>query len=378
MPIYFANEGAIDLDVIRTMGVSVKTGDNPIGYFGTGLKYAIATLLRTKHKVSLTSAGATVQFTTKTKEVRGQPFDFVMMGEEQLGYTTELGKNWEVWQAYRELYANCMDEGGKVSGQFAEMDTIFTVTGEGILDAHAERGKIFLTDEPFCTMSGLDIHNGRSNYVFYRGVRAYELRKPSRYTYNVTVKSEMTEDRTLKSQSTIDWRIGTRLPYVANENFARRILDPDWKGYESTLNFGDASDPSDEFLDALGKLHNNARLPESRRDYYRKFRRIEKNSFEAVAYESTIAEACLMLVRLDCHVSPSELIFVESLGAGIYAAVVGGEILISRQCLDNGRDFLAITIYEEWLHLRFGLDDESRGMQQFLFDKLLGFISPKQ
>ena len=31
---------------IRTLGVSVKVGDSPIGYFGTGLKFALATILR--------------------------------------------------------------------------------------------------------------------------------------------------------------------------------------------------------------------------------------------------------------------------------------------------------------------------------------------
>ena len=42
MKIYFCNAEPIDLNAIAIMGVSVKTGDNPIGYFGTGLKFAIA------------------------------------------------------------------------------------------------------------------------------------------------------------------------------------------------------------------------------------------------------------------------------------------------------------------------------------------------
>lgn len=72
MAIYFSNPGHIELDTIRTMGVSVKEGENPIGYFGTGLKYAIATLLRTDHIISLRANGETIQFRTKPKETRGQ------------------------------------------------------------------------------------------------------------------------------------------------------------------------------------------------------------------------------------------------------------------------------------------------------------------
>lgn len=59
---------------------------------------------------------------------------------------------------------------------------------------------------------------------------------------------------------------------------------------------------------------------------------------------------------------------------GIYAMVESGEVYITRQCLNQGKDFLAITLYEEWLHVRMGLEDETRSMQQFLFDKILELI----
>lgn len=65
MTVYFANAGLIDLDVIRVMGVSVKTGPNPIGYFGTGLKFALSTLLRTGHRVVMTRGGERIEFTAR-------------------------------------------------------------------------------------------------------------------------------------------------------------------------------------------------------------------------------------------------------------------------------------------------------------------------
>ena len=46
--IIFRNKGVIDPKSIVTFGVSSKTGSNSIGFFGTGLKYAIAILLRNK------------------------------------------------------------------------------------------------------------------------------------------------------------------------------------------------------------------------------------------------------------------------------------------------------------------------------------------
>lgn len=38
----FHNPGELDPRLITTFGVSIKESTNPIGYFGTGLKYALA------------------------------------------------------------------------------------------------------------------------------------------------------------------------------------------------------------------------------------------------------------------------------------------------------------------------------------------------
>jgi len=47
--IVFGNDGGLDLQAAMTFGVSAKETNNPFGQFGTGLKYAVAILLRTGH-----------------------------------------------------------------------------------------------------------------------------------------------------------------------------------------------------------------------------------------------------------------------------------------------------------------------------------------
>ena len=92
MTIYFGNQGAMDLDVIRVMGVSVKVKDNPIGFFGTGLKFAICTLLRSGHKVKLIINGVEVyEFSVEDVTIRGETFQRIKMNDELLPFTTELG-----------------------------------------------------------------------------------------------------------------------------------------------------------------------------------------------------------------------------------------------------------------------------------------------
>ena len=91
--IVFQNPGLIDIDAITTMGVSVKDGDSPIGYFGTGLKFAIATLLRNECSVTIYRGDEALCFTAEAIEVRGEAFERVCMNGQSLGFTTMLGRS---------------------------------------------------------------------------------------------------------------------------------------------------------------------------------------------------------------------------------------------------------------------------------------------
>jgi hypothetical protein len=53
MSVIFQNLGLIDLRAVQIMGLNAKESKNPIGQFGTGLKYAIAVLLRNNCSVSI-------------------------------------------------------------------------------------------------------------------------------------------------------------------------------------------------------------------------------------------------------------------------------------------------------------------------------------
>ena len=106
----FENAGELDPRFLSTFGCSVKESDNPIGWFGTGLKFAIAVLLRTGHSIRVLTGTRQLEITTRTDTLRGQSFAFVCVDGEPAGFTTELGKNWELWMAYRELYCNTKDE----------------------------------------------------------------------------------------------------------------------------------------------------------------------------------------------------------------------------------------------------------------------------
>ena len=113
--LYFMNDAHFDPDAMMTFGVSAKSNADAIGYFGTGFKYAVAIILRLGGQITVESGGEIYTFATTTKTIRNKDFDIVTLNGANAGFTTHLGVNWEPWQAFRELWANCMDEQGTVS-----------------------------------------------------------------------------------------------------------------------------------------------------------------------------------------------------------------------------------------------------------------------
>jgi len=206
--IIFQNKGLLDIAALTTMGVSVKRPGS-FGYFGTGLKFSIATILREGGSISIQVGPKYYLFSTQTEEIRGQSFDVVVMNGERLGFTTQLGKNWKPWMVLRELACNALDE---VDGRFSQVgpeetwshnlenQTSVQVAWDALEDAYRHRAEIFCDTSVLTTVqSKLEVRSGTSSQFYYRGVKVYALEKASRYTYNILADQMLTEDRTLQS-----------------------------------------------------------------------------------------------------------------------------------------------------------------------------------
>ena len=390
MPIYFRNEEPIDLDVIRFMGVSVKPTENPIGFFGTGLKYAIATALRTGHGVELWVRGKAYVFTTEKREIRGEEFEVVRMGGEDLPFTTALGRTWEPWQAFREFYSNTVDEGGEILDEWEtegqddqeprpieDYGTVFRVVGEGIAQAYLDRRKIFVHSTPSVEASSANIHDdGGGTSGFYRGVRVHEHRKPSLFSYDVQAEIKLTEDRTAEDQWSYEWEVRRAIEDCDDEEIVERVLLADKEThFEGGLAFGGAlrGKPSEAFVNVVMRHAGNGNLNASARRW------VERTAQEAVTYvevepsdaeRRVIDQARMILDTLEC--GGVEFRLVEDLGLNCFGLCRGGEIFIDRKTLDKGERFVASTLYEEHLHT-LGYEDESRSLQNLLFERLIAF-----
>jgi hypothetical protein len=265
--IIFRNPGLIDLDAVRTMGVNVKERPGAFGHFGTGLKYAIAAVLRGGGTVTLMRGGGETHFFgVEARIIRGTLFNIVQMDGVDMGFTDQLGRNWEPWMVLRELGCNALDEGG-----FMELtndveppgpdETVFVVEWLELDEVWAERGTIFCVAEDYAQLMTTDkvqVLFGSSQYLFYRGIRAYRLQHPSVVTYNILSDQTLTEDRTIASFHFPMGEIRRMWLESDDKDLLRQVLAPDGECFERTINYLQTStEPTREFLDTVLDLRDS-------------------------------------------------------------------------------------------------------------------------
>lgn len=109
--ICISNKGLIVPEDLYLIGSSTKRGDeSKIGMFGSGWKYALATLLRNGITIQLFTGTTKIDIGTKGINHRGMLVNAVTINDYVTSMTTEMGFKWEIWMALREIISNAIDE----------------------------------------------------------------------------------------------------------------------------------------------------------------------------------------------------------------------------------------------------------------------------
>lgn len=375
------NAGLIPIEAVTTMGVSAKEGENPIGFFGTGLKYAVASLLRLGHKITIYRGLDRYDFASEPGEVRGKEFEFIRMtgpeDTQRLGFTTHLGAKWEMWQVFRELYSNCLDEGGELSFAAVEPQedhTTIQVRGDGFAEAARNKDRFFLSSKPLFSGTFVDIHPNPSHALYYRGVMVAPLERHSRFTYNIKTTCDLTEDRTLKNPWMAAFYVAHTLQGCDDPDILEKALTH-IEGYEGGLDLSELEPRTAEIVLELCERRGIAEvLPRARKGaeaWAQREARVKElplSPRELVEVE----DAKAFLARVGYPIT-APIVFTETLGADVYGMAKDGRIYIARIALSRGGNFLIGTLLEEHLHLTHRFVDETRRFQDFLIDLVVKF-----
>lgn len=286
MTVIFDTPGILDLRAITTFGLNAKpeAGGHPIGYFGTGLKYALAVLAREEQEVHIFAGENHYQLGVEQSEFRGKGFQAITLLVNgtttlELPFTTELGKNWQLWMAYRELYSNTLDEmgtsihTGQAPASFADPErTIIAVSGEAFDAIWTERRHIFLENAQRYG-NGIEVLQEPSTFVFYRGIRAGQLSYPSLFTYNFLDSMELTEDRNFANMWMVQYYISNLVTQSTKRDFVELALGAGQAFFEGHINFESSNqEPSQVFKDVCSERTARARpIPSSARALLKKF-----------------------------------------------------------------------------------------------------------
>ena len=290
MTIVHSTPGLLDLRAITTMGLSAKPSTaNPIGMFGTGLKYSIATLMRVGAAVTLYIGLDRYEFATSTDDFRGTPFNRLRVRQLRHGlvkarwidlpYTTEYGKFWEPWMVFREMHSNTLDEGGStypvdVPNNLDDLampnTTTFIITLPEYDEAWDQRDEIFLPNgvrsEGF---NKIQVIKTETNNLYFRSLRVYKTDKPMLFTWNLLADMALTEDRTLASEYLARYEIACFILSSDDEDLIERVVTVSKDYWEHDLDWPTYLKPSAAFRAVMNRnpQYTNAYLP----GYYERY-----------------------------------------------------------------------------------------------------------
>lgn len=377
----FQNHGEIDPRSITTFGVNVKEKESAIGFFGTGLKYGIAVMLRLGQHVVCYSGEKRYDFAKRVETIRGKQFEMVYMNDSPMGFTTELGKNWELWMAYREFACNTLDENGTIT-KAADYKrqvgvTAFCVTGALIEEVYDNRSRFMLESPPDVVVGKTEIRRKASDGFFYRGVRVLEFQKASMLTYNTLEEMVLTEDRTIKHTYQAQEVMSRAISNCRDKDILRKALTCDKSWMESDFSYGFHS-PTDEFFEVIEEAIKD-KITKINTSAYN----IYKVKMKAAAgvtrmrpskvQEKMLQKAIDFCVKIKFPVDEYEIVLAADLGAGVFgmAEIDHKLILLAAKAFEGGTKQVAATLIEEWIHLKKGFFDESRNMQDYLLEQLV-------
>lgn len=308
MPVVHRTYTEFDIRAVTVTGLSAKLPGkaNPIGKFGTGLKYAIAVLLREGLGVTIVTPEARYKFVPHVINFRGQVAEGILMRtwdpnkvsrpkRQELGFTTHYGSNWELWMAFRELHSNTLDEGG-FTDIFNNVPPEHLKVSEGcaiIIEGEAYESEFYKRHQTFLDAGPKTLYETpcvkvyerphdeyMSEFKYYRGLRAGKAEGTDAqflFIYDVLSECYLSEERQVQDWYW-NWAVANCILQSDNADFIRRVLEAEDDYWEASLVFQDAMNPGETFMEV-------AATAKVRSSHYEYIKSKKPKSIEQVSVE---------------------------------------------------------------------------------------------
>ena len=381
----FVNKEVLNPIAFTVLGASVKTdSSSAIGWFGSGLKYAIAVMLRHNVKFTFKTHGKEYKFSTAVEDFRGEEMEIITCNGEKLGFTTEFGKQWKLEHVFRELHCNTRDEGGttEIGGAVDSSEqTVIAIDDHRMNEEYYKRNENFLFDSaPIFTTEIGEIHplpSATSKRVYYKGVKTQDHNRTMLYAYNVTQKIELTEDRTIKTLYNWEDNVSRIVVALTDKKLIKQIITSDENGFEALLDYSDyiiRPHITDEFLEVATTLWKKNKITAKSLCNYLEVKhpkQIEDTTKPLTEAEIVQVEGAYKLLEgsgfypREYEIKKFEAEKIAQLGQA-----KDGIMYIAQKVFNMGPRELAICILEEYMHLKTGHSDMTRPFQNYLFEQI--------
>lgn len=431
MFIEISNKGEIEIESFKLLGASTKRDDgSKIGFFGSGIKYSIAFLLRNNLEFKVFSGKNEIKFSTKVTNFRDQTFEQILVNGIETSLTTSWGTNWNKWQIFREIVSNSLDE-----GEFSIKETKTTESTEGktkIFLKMADFGDIYKKIENYFLLGDKNIEGILKKefhtdlIVYKKGVRVVaevDTSLPNRLPesiFNYNISSITLNEERIASRWDIEYSASRLLTETTDKGFIKTIFNllkdkSNSKLFEYNLLSSNSlyGTPSEEWLEVLENQDNiiasNSTLegiiqskgityainnsivsiPDS---FYFKLKdtfgerftkgvesisgiskhflelNITKNQQKCIAKSLSLIQAAGIDVNYPIKV-------VKFFKDGNTLGMAGDDtIYLSEKLFDTGHLLVMSTILEEYIHLRHKVEDETRLFQDAVLNLLANVI----
>jgi len=412
------SKGEIEIEAFTLIGASSKRNDETkIGYFGSGLKYSIAALLRNNIDFKIFQGDNEIKFDVVDKSFRNDVYKAITVNGKETSMTTTMGgSDWDIpFAPFREIYSNALDE---------DSDVVLTTTTELTGDVGTTTILVEMTsamkdfynniNEYFCDKNPNVITTNKFGTVypkasngftklFRKGILCYEDLKPALFSYN---SSEFTinESRVLNNSYGASASVARIWKATKNEELISQLIDGLKGGnagfYEHTLPYGTWEQFSDAWYEVCknlkfvpaealmfckeSQLQGRVILPKSLLiPLYRQFDDLDilgiskkENGSEYVIEEepSTIltdkvidALSMLRKTRYSSRMSKIDIQYANFIDSKVLGMADDGKTILSTKLEVEDVPYIAKIIIEENEHNLSGFGDETRDFQNHLF-----------